>query len=586
MTLARAEPRSFGPADRPCFGWLHRSPPDVAWRDVGLVICKPFGYEAICAHRSLRHFADSAAAMGVPSLRFDYDGTGDAAGDDRDPDRWSAWVGSVHHAIDELRTLTLVKSVCLLGVRLGAALAAKAASGRADVAGLIAIVPVLAGKPWLRELNALEIAMGFAGPPPGFELREGEQESVGFVITADTKKSLQDVDLVKMTSAPAADVLLLDRDDLPANVKWAERLVALGARVDHRRLPGYAQMMLDPHESEVPTMMVDAVSQWLGQRGNASVSGMPLPRVASSPSPIRVVSGVEETAGFLDETKTLFGIVSAPTATPRPTRAIVLLNAGAISHIGPSRLYVDLARRWAARGYLVLRFDQAGIGDSAPYPGEPENVVYSVSAAAGVAGAMAFLREKWCVTEYQALGLCSGAYHALKAAVAGLPLKAVAIVNPLVFFWKPGMSLAYPSYQVSGEAARYQRSIFQLDKWKKFFAGKVSVRAFAEVIARRIALHAEIFVRNMARGMGRPLPQDLGADLEAVSRRGVDLRFVFATGDPGEDLLHTQGGTSVSRLMREQRLHIRRIAGPNHAFTPAWTRAALTDVLEEELSVR
>ena len=35
------------------------------------MLCKPFGYEAICAHRGLRAFANSAAALGVPTLRFD-----------------------------------------------------------------------------------------------------------------------------------------------------------------------------------------------------------------------------------------------------------------------------------------------------------------------------------------------------------------------------------------------------------------------------------------------------------------------------------------------------------------------------------
>src|ERR1700744_3200401 len=53
------------------FGWF-QGPPADSLADVGLVICKPFGYEAICAHRSLRAFADAATKFGVPSLRVDY----------------------------------------------------------------------------------------------------------------------------------------------------------------------------------------------------------------------------------------------------------------------------------------------------------------------------------------------------------------------------------------------------------------------------------------------------------------------------------------------------------------------------------
>jgi alpha-beta hydrolase superfamily lysophospholipase len=582
MSEGQPEPLVFGPAERPCLGWLHH--PTTPRRDVGLVICKPFGYEAICAHRSLRHFADAAAAIGVPAFRFDYDGTGDSAGDDRDPERWAAWVASTHAAIDELRRLTGVKRVCLLGVRLGATIAATAASVRVDVSGLIAIVPVVSGRQWLREMNALEIAMGFAGPPAGLELRDGELESVGFIITADTKRAIQSADLLAMTQSPAPAVFLVERDDMAQSPKWAERLAALGAAVDRRALPGYAKMMLDPHEAEVPEPMIEAVRGWLGAHG--APAAVPAARIdAAEQRAVPVAPGVVEVARYLDETHTLFGVVSQP-AGGRPTRAIVLLNAGGISHIGPSRLYVDLARRWAARGYLVLRFDQAGIGDSAPYPGERENVIYSRSALRGIEDAVRFIGESYGISEHQALGLCSGAYHALKATVANIPFSTIAVVNPLVFFWKPGMSLAYPPYQVAGESARYKSAFLSAQKWKRVFTGKASIRDFAHVAARRVGQLGATIVRNVARSAGRPLPDDLGAELETIAALGVGLRFVFSTGDPGEDLLRLQGGWSVPRLMRQQRLRIRRIAGPNHAFTPAWTRSALTEVLEDELAIR
>src|SRR5207245_1595647 len=70
---------------------------------LGLVLCNPFGYEAICAHRTLRHFAEAAADAGIPALRFDYDGTGDSVGEDLEPDRLSAWIASVHRAAETLR---------------------------------------------------------------------------------------------------------------------------------------------------------------------------------------------------------------------------------------------------------------------------------------------------------------------------------------------------------------------------------------------------------------------------------------------------------------------------------------------------
>src|SRR5271169_3217157 len=68
----------FDSGKQTLFGWLHR-PPAAATANLGLVICKPFGYEALCSHRGLRAFAEAAAALGIPTLRVDYLGTGDSA---------------------------------------------------------------------------------------------------------------------------------------------------------------------------------------------------------------------------------------------------------------------------------------------------------------------------------------------------------------------------------------------------------------------------------------------------------------------------------------------------------------------------
>jgi len=72
------------------FGWLHM-PEENSRTDLGVVICKPFGYEAICAHGSIRAFADACASAGATVLRFDYTGTGDSSGTDTDADAITQW---------------------------------------------------------------------------------------------------------------------------------------------------------------------------------------------------------------------------------------------------------------------------------------------------------------------------------------------------------------------------------------------------------------------------------------------------------------------------------------------------------------
>ena len=73
-STAAADALYFESGDDRLFGWFHRPIAETNAK-VGLVICGPFGYEAICSHRALRAFAESASALGLPTLRFDYAGT-------------------------------------------------------------------------------------------------------------------------------------------------------------------------------------------------------------------------------------------------------------------------------------------------------------------------------------------------------------------------------------------------------------------------------------------------------------------------------------------------------------------------------
>src|ERR1700722_17981292 len=97
-----AESIYFGPDGARLFGWLHR--PRVAKTDTGLVICQPFGYEAICSHRAARSLAEAAAALGMPALRFDYLGTGNSAGTESEADQIDVWSRDVLTAIAELQS--------------------------------------------------------------------------------------------------------------------------------------------------------------------------------------------------------------------------------------------------------------------------------------------------------------------------------------------------------------------------------------------------------------------------------------------------------------------------------------------------
>jgi len=113
----------------------------------------------------------------------------------------------------------------------------------------------------------------------------------------------------------------------------------------------------------------------------------------------------------------LLGIVSLPPgddgssaasngATSRPF--VILLNAGLVHRAGPFGMSVELARRLAAQGFRVLRFDQAGLGDSLPRsgPAAPQPTVADGRAA------IDFLSQRYGAQRFVVGGLCSGAMNA------------------------------------------------------------------------------------------------------------------------------------------------------------------------------
>jgi len=552
----------FHSGGRPRFGWVHRP---ATGGGVGLVIVPPFGYEAICAHRSLKHLADAAARAGIVAVRFDLDGCGDSAGDDLEPGRLDAWLASIADACELARAQGADRLV-LAGVRLGATLATLAAAQRTDVAGVVAIAAVPSGKALVREGRALQMQLGLQAAPAGVTAPPEEiHEQVGFALTAETRAALSKIDLMK-AGTPAAAVLVIDRDDLPPNDRWVDALRTAGAEVVHERLPGYVEMVLDPHRAVVPARIIEATVAFVAARPAlaAPAAAAELTVAQRAEVPIDGTSVTEDVV-WLD--RELVGICSRMRA--EPLRGVILLNAGAVPHVGPNRLHVPLARRLAARGDLVLRLDLTGIGDSAPRPGAEDNVVYSDHAIRDIGIAVDWVRRQGA-GEVVVVGLCSGAYHAFKAAVARQPIDAVVPINPLTFFWVPGMPLDFAAFRVTEAAQRYGKSVRNAASWKKLLRGGVDLRRVARVVYERGRSLAENRARDLLRRLRVPLKDDLGSELEQLARRGVAMNFIFAGDDPGRAMLHEQGGGSVKRVTS-----IEVIDGPDHTFTPRWSHPLL-----------
>ena len=156
-----ARPRFIGPDERYLFAWHHPARPEVR-RDAAVLLCPPLGFDYICVYRTWRILAEQLASLGFDAIRFDYDGTGDSAGDLEEPGRPEAWLRSIERVIGEAQELTASGAVALLGLRLGATLALQAATARGGVDRLVLWSPFRSSRAYLRELKAFADALSGA----------------------------------------------------------------------------------------------------------------------------------------------------------------------------------------------------------------------------------------------------------------------------------------------------------------------------------------------------------------------------------------------------------------------------------------
>jgi alpha-beta hydrolase superfamily lysophospholipase len=579
-----AQPNFVAVGGGALFVW-HHSPPPSGRRGGAIVLCPPIGYEYMSAYRTVRILAERLAALGFDALRIDYEGTGNSTGDNAQPGRpgcVDAWRRSVVCAIAEARRLAGSDAVAVVGIRAGALVALHAIPDIGVVDRLVLWSAFPSGQAYLRELKAYaglnrEPHAREDGDEAGDEAEAGIN-AAGYIVTEQTVTSIARWTMDAVATAPAEQILLVDRDDRPPNLKLAAHLQKVGASVTRIQPQGTAEMLDLPHYAKVPETALEEILTWFGPW--LAASSRPAVRTVSRDVTLEADDYRERLVRF-GRGDRLFGVLTSPREQMKKAPSIVLFNTGFEYHVGPHRLYVPLARYWAARGHHVLRYDLGGIGDSAPPPGSPDNVAYPAHMLDDAREAIAFVKKVAMHGPVIAAGLCSGGWLAFQAARDGLAVDAVVSINPPMYLRDRNAGVQWVAN--ANEFDRYQHSMRDPSKWLKALSGGAAYAHFMRVSASALRRSVAARVGGL---LGDALPEGLANDLGTIASRGVKSLFVFSRGDDGLQYFQWHAQPALRRARVRDFVQQLVVEGAGHTFRPRAAqqtlRAILIDFVESQ----
>ncbi len=250
----------FGDADHRLYGVFHGASGHGVG-PVAAVVCPSFGNEYQRAHRATAQLATRLSNLGCGVLRFDWTGTGDSWGHltDASLDRWAL---DLKLATDEARRRSGASPVVVVGLRLGATVAALATERTGAVDGLVLWDPVVRGGSFfedgLAEHRDLLTRLPGAEPPA----TGPTQEVCGFDYPSALVGELSTIDL--STCVPRARrrfTLSSDGSDL---ARLRERWARIGASRD-KLLTAPRFWRGDAEKALVVAEPIEAIADWIGE---------------------------------------------------------------------------------------------------------------------------------------------------------------------------------------------------------------------------------------------------------------------------------------------------------------------------------
>lgn len=271
----------------------------------------------------------------------------------------------------------------------------------------------------------------------------------------------------------------------------------------------------------------------------------------------------------------LVGVISFPPGddTNIASEAVILLNAGLIHRVGPNRVYVRLARQLAQLGYLVLRFDLSGIGDSSV---RTDKAPFEKSSIDDVQQAMDHLAQQHGIVRFVLMGHCAGAINSFRTASEDSRVVGAVIINP------EGASEEWSDFDKKRKTARFYQNYYtrstltDSDRWKKLLTGHADYKSIfrnlvVNIVWNKISTLAFRFKKNIQK-------EDSGRNTDIASTKAIfdklaasdiHLLFIFSEGSTGYLNIQTLYKTNLRNMGSNGKLKLEVVQRADHTFTLA-----------------
>jgi alpha-beta hydrolase superfamily lysophospholipase len=558
-------------------------PPATGARRTAVLVCPPFGLDPMCPHRSRWEMATHLAGAGYPVLRIDLPGSGDSAAGPRDPGRLRAWTQAVRDACQWLSQNTGTERLAAIGVGLGGLLTYRAACEGSPIDDLALWAAPARGRSLVRELRAFSLlpSSKVTGPQdPGAQIMpEGAIMAAGYMMSAETARDLEALDLTELALPHASRrrVLMIGRTGTSVDDALRGALEESGAQVSVTAGPGYRPV----------TELLEPIQAWLdagddlppAQPGRTHARVTP-PATAEQLSLTHAGAALRETPLWIERPEgRLFGVLSEPVSNAGGLCAVLL---GPQRHIGPSRIWVELARRWASCGIPTLRVDLPRFGEADGDAAElaDAGTRHEPGYFADASAVLDCLSARGLPDRFILVGLCSGAYWSLHTAVRDQRVASVAMINPTTLLWD---ELSVAELHTRGLGRRLLRGF----TWRKALSGDISLERYMQV-SRSLATRSR---RARGHSAGTPLAEGRANQMARYARlfdrlhqRGQGALLVFTRAERLAERLQAEGlFEGGSERWPNLRLSMLETSDEAHVLTSLWLQESIHRLLDESL---